>query len=172
MDFMELAKARYSVRKFDPLPVEEEKVEAILAAALAAPTAKNLQPQRLLVLKSREALEKLTHVTGCTYGCPLAFVVCYDESVCWHRSFDGKSSGDVDASIVTTHMMLAGWEQGIGSTWVMAFDPAALRREYHLPENIRPTAILVMGYAAPDAVPSPNHAASITRDQMVAGESF
>ena len=172
METEKLMKERYSVRKFDSRPVEPEKVEAILAAAQAAPTARNLQPQRLLVLQSREALEKLTHVTGCSYGCTLAVVVCYDENLCWHRGYDGKSSGDIDATIVATHMMLAAWEEGIGSTWVMAFDPQALRREYYLPENIQPTAILVMGYAAPDAQPSPNHTATISREEMVVGESF
>ena len=47
MKFLELARERYSVRKFAETPVEEEKLETILQAGVCAPTAKNLQPQRL-----------------------------------------------------------------------------------------------------------------------------
>ena len=63
MDFLELAKERYSVRKFSDKKVEREKLDAILEAGRCAPTAVNYQPQRVLVLESPEALEKLK---GCT----------------------------------------------------------------------------------------------------------
>ena len=57
MDFLKLAKERYSVRKFSDKKVEREKLDAILEAGRCAPTAVNYQPQRVLVLESPEALE-------------------------------------------------------------------------------------------------------------------
>ena len=60
MEFMELAKKRYSVRKFSDRPVEKEKLGKILEAGNIAPTAKNQQPQRIYVLQSAEALKSST----------------------------------------------------------------------------------------------------------------
>ncbi len=85
-------------------------------------------------------------------------LVCYDKTACWQRKkFDGKSSGEVDASIVTTHMMLEAAQIGIGTTWVMNFDPQKIRETYHIPEQYEPVALLVMGYPADDAAPSERH---------------
>lgn len=172
MNFMELAEKRYSVRKFDLRKVEKEKQDIILRAAQLAPTGKNNQPQRILALQSDEALEKLNKVTRCTFGCTLAYLVCYDDNISWKRPFDGKDSGDIDASIVATHMMLAAYEVGIGSTWVMFFDPEEARKQYNLPDNIHPTALLVMGYPASDAEPSERHAQTLPLETLVTEDSF
>jgi len=157
MEFLELAKARYSVRKFTDVPVPQAFAEQILQAGLVAPTARNNQPQVIYVLDDAKNLAALGKCTTCVYGATLAYLICYDRTICWQRPFDGKLSGDIDASIIATHMMLEAASLGIGSTWVMHFDPAAARSEFRLPDNLEPTAILVMGYAAEDAVPSPRH---------------
>lgn len=67
MNFLELAKKRYSVRKFSDKKVEREKLDAILEAGRCAPTAVNYQPQRILVLESPDALEKLKGCTPTTF---------------------------------------------------------------------------------------------------------
>jgi nitroreductase len=77
--------------------------------------------------------------------------------LCWIREFDGKPSGEIDAAIVATHMMLEAWELGIGSTWIMHFIPDAVKIEFNLSENIIPVCILVMGYPAQEAAPSVLH---------------
>lgn len=82
MDFLQLAENRYSVRKFTKRPVEREIIEKILRAGMLAPTAKNLQPQRILVLTSKESLEKLDRATKCRFGAPAAMLVCYDRDAC------------------------------------------------------------------------------------------
>ena len=170
MEFLELAKSRYSVRSFKTTPVSDETINLILQAGQAAPTACNNQPQRIIVVKSEAGLEKLKNSTRCHFNAPLAMIVCYDKETCWKRPFDGKNSGDVDASIVTTHLMMEATEQGIGSTWVMFFDPAALRREFALPDSVEPVAILVMGYAADDCVPSPKHGEREAIEKLVCFE--
>lgn len=165
MDFLELARKRYSVRRFKETPVPREIVEKILMAGNAAPTAHNNQPQEIIVVRSPEGLAALKKCTECHYDAPLAFIICYDKDKCWKRSYDGKASGDIDASIVTTHMMLAAEDLGVGSTWIMYFIPEAVRVEFELPDNVEPAAILVMGY--PDAEPAPAHFSRRGLDEFV-----
>lgn len=145
MDFLELAKKRYSVRKYDSKLVEEDKLLSILEAARVAPTAANFQPQRLLVVKEKEGLEKLKKCCK-TYNAPLVILVCSDHNVTWKRPFDGKDTADIDASIITDHMMLEATNQGLGTVWVCYFDPEIIRKEFNIPENFEPINILCIGY--------------------------
>ena len=157
MDFTTLISERYSVRKFKDKKLEAEVIERILKAGHIAPTGCNYQPQRILVLESDEALEKLKKCTKCHFDAPNAMLVCYNRDECWTRKYDGAKCGSIDAAIVTTHMMLAAFELGVGSCWVMHFDPAAMKREFSIPDNIEPVALLVMGYPADDAMPMNLH---------------
>ena len=156
-DFITLANSRFSVRSFSDKKVEQEKIDLILRAGQVAPTACNKQPQKIYVIQSIEALETLQKCKHAHFGESLAFLVCYDASLCWTREYDNKASGDIDASIVATHMMLQAWELGIGSTWIMHFNPEAVMHEFDLPESVVPVCILVMGYPAQEAVPSVLH---------------
>ncbi len=172
MNFFELATQRYSVRKFTKQPLKQEEIDKILEAAHLAPTGCNYQPQRILVIKSEEALEKLKLCTKCHFETKTAFLVCYNKEECWTRKYDGKQSGEVDASIVTTHMMLAAWELGVGSTWVMHFDPFAMREQFAIPENVEPVALLVLGYPAEDAEPFHMHSEFRPLEEVIVKESF
>ena len=171
-EFMRLASERYSVRKFDGRALEAEIIEKILRAGQLSPTACNRQPQRIAVITSPEGLEKLGRCTECHFNAPAALLVCHDKEECWKRSYDGASSGDIDAAIVTTHMMLAAWTLGVGTTWVMHFIPEAVREEFSLPENLEPTALLVMGYPAPGAAPYPGHLERKPIEQMISYNGF
>lgn len=153
MTFMELAKSRYSVRGFKDTPIEEEKLAAILEAGRIAPTACNNQPQHIYVAKSEEAVTKLKAVSPCIYNAPVVLVICYDTAV------QAANFGEMDASIVCTHMMLEAWEQGVGSCWVGMFNAEELVKSLELPENIRPVALLPIGYAADGVQPAPLHTA-------------
>ena len=173
MEFSDVIRKRYSVRKFEQRPVEQSALDAVLQAGLLAPTAKNLQPQRILVIRRQEDLEKLDRCTRCRFGAPCALLVCYDRDACWKRErYDGKPSGETDAAIVTTHMMLAAEALGIGTTWVMHFDPEAVRREFSVPEPCEHCALLVMGYPAPDAQPSAMHFQTLPEERLVFFDRF
>ena len=156
-DFLTLAAERYSVRKFRGEPVRREEIDRILRAGHLAPTGCNIQPQRIFVMESPEAMEKLRRCTRCHFGAPTAMLVCYDRSECWTREYDGEGCGWTDASIVATHMMLEAAEIGVGTTWVMHFIPEAVRCEFGLREEVIPVALLMMGYPAEDAEPHPLH---------------
>ena len=146
MNFLELAEKRYSVRNYTNQKVEQEKLDKILDAAHAAPTAANLQPVRLLVVQTEENLKKLEKSTN-IYHAPLAIVACSDSSVAWTRPYDGKQTVDIDASIMTDHMMLEATDLGLGSVWIGIFKPDVIKEEFHLPEHLEPISILAIGYA-------------------------
>ena len=146
MDFLKLVRARYSVRQYQNRPVEPEKVEQLLEAAQAAPTAANCQPVRLLVVETPDGRRRLAGAAE-LYGAPLAVVVCADRSRAWKRPFDGKQTTDIDASILTDHMMLAASALGLGSVWICYFQPEAVKAALGLPEHLKPVNILAVGYA-------------------------
>lgn len=158
MDFLELAKERYSCRRFSTKEVEKEKLKKILEAAKLAPTAENIQPQRILVLTQKEQLEKLNGCTQYGWHAPVMMIVFYDKSVSYKRDeYDGKEFGDIDISIAATHMMLEIQNLGLGTTWIASFDPKKLVEIYEVPENLIPVAILPIGYPAENAKPSKLH---------------
>ena len=78
MDFLRLARERFSVLEYEHRDVEPEKLGKILDAALAAPTACNLQPQRILVIDTEEKRQKLDAAVPGDFFAPAAFLVCYD----------------------------------------------------------------------------------------------
>ena len=158
MTFQELARTRYSVRNFLDTPIEEEKMSLILEAGRVAPTACNFQPQRIYVARSAESREKLAQVCRCTFGAPVILVVCYDRERDWkNKLMPGYESGETDAAIVCTHMMLQAFELGIGSCWVGYFNADTVREALGLPENVTVSALLPMGYPAENAQPLPLH---------------
>ena len=157
MKFSNLAESRYSVRKFSEKSVEKEKLDLVLRAGQLAPTACNYQPQRILVINDEDALTKLKKCTPFHFDAPITLLICYDSTVSAKRKFDDKDLGDIDASIVTTHMMLQAADLGLGTTWVEHFDPAIVKKEFSLPDHMVPVALLPMGYPAEDATPSAMH---------------
>lgn len=157
MEFLELAKKRYSCRSFLSKDVEQEKIDKILEAARIAPTAVNLQPQRILVIKDKSKIEKLKDATRFTFDAPMMFVICYDKNISWKRKYDGNDEGVIDASIVTTHMIFEATELGLGTTWVGAFNPFKAREILEVPENYEIIALLPTGYPSEDGIQSSSH---------------
>lgn len=157
-DFLELVRERYSVRDFQQQPIAEEDMNVILEAGRLAPTAVNYQPQRIYVLKSQEALEKIRSLTPCAFNAPTVLMVCADVDASFHSDFDkGYNSAEMDATIVGTHMMLAAASRGVGSTWVLWFTSGQVKEAFDLPENIRPMFLMPIGYPAEGAAPSNMH---------------
>jgi len=158
MNFHELARTRYSVRSFKKDMIEDEKLNAILEAGRVAPTAKNNQPQKIYVVKNEEKLKALAEVCRYTFDAPTILVIGYDKEREWHHPLTAEyTSGETDAAIVCTHMMLAAWEEGIGSCWVGYFNADEISAVLGLPENVRVVAMLPIGYPAEDAEPSARH---------------
>ena len=158
MTFMELAKNRYSVRKFSDRPVEPEKIKAILEAGNIAPTGKNNQPQRIYVIQSAEALAKVKALCKCIYDAPVVLLFTYDIREDWKNPFEPEyRSGVEDVSIVATHIMLEAEEQGLGTCWVNYFPNTELECALGISDDEVSVLLLPIGYKADDAKPAPMH---------------
>ena len=176
MDFLELSKTRYSVRKFSDKVVEDEKLQKVLAAGRLAPTAKNSQSQRIFVLKSGEAIAKIRGATQMAFDAPVVLMVCYDEEQSYKNMADTAytyypgghyDGGEVDAAIVTTAMMFQATELGLGTLWARGFDAAKVIEAFGLPKNLHLVCLLDIGYPAADSEPSPRHGDRKPLDETV-----
>ena len=147
MDFEKLCAERYSLRKYADRPVEAEKLEKVLEAGHNAPTAHNLQPQRILVMQSREALEKAEECTACKFHAPVILVVAYDPAKAWNREGDMKNHGEIDATIAATQ--------------------EKLHELFPEMKGLVATAMLPLGYPAETAHPSRLHTDRMPLDEMV-----
>ena len=167
MSFLDIAKSRYSVRDYMSKKVEQEKLEKILLAAHVAPTAANLQPVRLIVVQEEEGLKKIGKAAN-IYGAPLAIIICSEHTKAWTRPFDRKQTVDIDASILTDHMMMEATELGLGSVWICYFKPDVIKQEFRLPDTLEPINILAIGYAGGSPADPERHAAQrIPLDELV-----
>lgn len=169
MSFVELARERYSCRKFSGKAVEDEKVAAIIEAGRLAPTAKNVQPVKIWVMRSEEALRKIRSCTPFKWmeNASVVFAVGGTTENAFVRPSDGRNFGDVDASIVATHMMLAIQDLGLGSTWVWFFDTEKLHENFPETKDWDMVALFPVGYPAGDAEPSERHSVRKSEEEMV-----
>ena len=167
MEFKEVVKSRYSCKKYSSRQVEPEKLTAILEAGRLAPTAKNLQEQRIYVLQSAEALAKVDAVTPCRYDAPTVLVVAFDRNNVFTYPGGRRDSGVEDATIVATHMILAAADEGVDSCWINFLDPDKLAEGLGLPEHEEVLMVMDLGYAAEGAGPLPNHSSRKPLEETV-----
>ena len=139
---------RASVRSFSDRPVEEEKIERLLRAAMAAPSAGNEQPWEFYVVTGREALERLSRCSpyaGCVKGAPAAVVLCFDAA-----RLRFPECALLDMSAAAENLLLAAQAQGLGAVWlgVAPYEERmeAVRRAIDLPKEYFAFAIVPVGY--------------------------
>jgi nitroreductase len=148
MDFLKIAKNRYSVRNFYNKPVEDTKIISILEAARIAPSASNRQPWSFIVVQ-KEDTRKLLHVCynrDWIKNAPVLIVACGDHSQSWNRREDEKDHCDIDVAIAVDHITLAATSEGLGTCWVCAFDAKKCAEILDLPNYLEPIAIIPVGY--------------------------
>lgn len=149
MEFLELAKKRYSVRAYKNEAVEEDKLKTILEAARFAPTAVNYQPFQIIVIKTEGREEELKRIYQAEWfrEAPIVICVCTIPDNAWRRR-DGKNYADVDATIVMDHIILAATSIGLGTCWIGAFDVNAAKEVLNLPDGVEPLVFTPIGYPA------------------------
>ncbi len=155
MDFKTLAGSRYSVRAYQPDPVEAEKLQQILEVVQSAPTAANRQPIRLVVIHTEgreDELRQIYHRSWFTEA-PLIICVCAVHKEGWVRSSDGKNYTLVDVAIAMDHLTLAAADLGLGTCWVANFNPQSARQILCLPEGVEPVIFTPLGYPADQPEP-------------------
>ncbi len=146
MDFIQLAKSRYSSRKYKQMGVEDDKLGYVLEAGRVAPSAVNFQPWYFVVVRD----ENLKNVQACYHRewlktAPACIVICSDHSRSWKRG-DGKDHADIDAAIAADHITLAATSIGLATCWVCNFNKSKLAEVLNLPDNVEPVILLPLGY--------------------------
>jgi nitroreductase len=154
MDFWEVVEARRSVRRFDvERDVPQQMVKRILRAALRAPSAGNLQPWYFVVVRRPQVKEALALAAwGQLFvsQAPVVLVVCAepDRSATRYRERGAELYCLQDTAAAAEHILLAATALGLGACWVGAFDEEEAARALNLPDNLRPVAIIPLGYPA------------------------
>ena len=146
MDFLELAKERYSVRKMKSEKIKKEDLDKILEAARLSPTAKNLQRERLLVINTEEGIEKIKQCTECDFGATTIVVISYEKDDEQNESEFSRKYGLIDTGIVATHMCLEATNLGLGTTMVGLFDRELTKKLFNIPAKYQPELLLPIGY--------------------------
>ncbi len=138
---------RRSIRKFTGKPVEKEKIDKLLRAAMQAPSAANQQPWEFIVVEDREALNKLALMTP--YSRPVAgsavtFVLLADSN-----NFNVAAAWQQDMGAATQNILLEAAHLDLGAVWLgVVTDDSVdfIKKTYGLPENIKPFALIAIGY--------------------------
>ncbi len=158
MDVKQAIYQRRSVRRFKDIPVEEEKITALLEAARLAPTGSNTQSGRFIVIRGKEAREEVartSHRQGWMAQAPL-FIACVADLRA--RIPSGELAVDEnstqfelkqcirDVSIQGEHIVLQAEELGLSSCWIGWYTQAEIRRVLEVPEDKYVVAVLVIGY--------------------------
>lgn len=172
--YLTLLGHRYSCRKFGATQLTDEELDVILEAARKSPSACNNQPIRLCVVQSEEGLAKVDECTKCRYGAPTVIIAAYDHDASAHPSStygpETCDFCDIDASIALTNMENAAAGLGLGTCWVGAFDPNAVRERFNVPESCKLVELLMVGHAL--AAPGPRHAERKAVKEFTTRESF
>ncbi|MBF0468892.1 MAG: nitroreductase family protein [Desulfamplus sp.] len=167
--FFSLIEKRRSIRKFKPIPVEQEKIDKIVETALRSPSSRGFNPWCFIVVDQPELLEKLSrakpHGSSFLKGAPLGIVVCADEN---------KTDVWVeDASIATIFIQLAAQALDLGSCWIQ------IRKRHHddritaesyirtlldIPENFKVESMVAVGY--PDEYKSAHSKESLEKGKV------
>lgn len=140
---------RVSIRRYQDRPVEKAKTDAILRAAMQAPSAANQQPWEFYVVTNREKLEALSKVqpyAGMTKNAPAAIVSAY------RKDCSLPAYAQIDLSIAMENLWLETDAQGLGGVWLgiapLEDRMKAVEEVLGLPENVRAFAIFPYGYPA------------------------
>ena len=152
MEYTKLIHTRQSVRNYDPTrPVPKEILEKILDAGRLAPSARNYQPWKFLVISSPVMLEKVRACYSRDWfkEAPQILVLLGLKNQAWNRSYDGYNSIETDVAIAMTHIILAAENEGVGACWVAAYNPALLNEAIKPGENQLIFGITPLGYPKP-----------------------
>jgi nitroreductase len=148
MDLYQAIKTRYSCRSYQSKPIESDKLERILEAARIAPSAKNLQDWRFIIVtdeKKRKALAVAANEQMFIATAPVILVGCsnYDYAMrC------GEKIGPIDLAIAMEHIALAATAEGLATCWIGSFYPEKVRPILDIPKDIRIVELMPIGYPA------------------------
>ena len=165
MEFIDVVNKRESTRKFNDEVIPEDLLNKILDVGRIAPSAKNFQPTKILVVRSSEGLEKIDRCTRCRFNANTVLIVCCDKNIAWKE--EGDDSVVMDASIFATHVMLAATNYGVDNIWIKLFDKEKIIEEFNLSDILEPVCLMPLGYRREDYKGSPWHNIRKSLDEIV-----
>ncbi len=153
MDVFEAIEKRYSARRYDEREVEQEVLEKLLNAARLAPSAKNLQEWRFIVVRDQETRVKLADASFQKFvgRAPVILVCCAESDGYVMRC--GLPSYPIDVAIAIDHLTLAATALGLGTCWIGKFDPDRIKEILSIPLRVHVVELLLLGYPADSARP-------------------
>jgi nitroreductase len=160
MDVMDAIRQRFSVRKFKDYEIEESKLERVLEAARLAPSARNLQEWRFVVVRDermRHALSEAANGQQFVAQAPAVIVGCAITSE--HVMSCGLHCFPIDVSIAMAYMTLQAVEEGLGTCWIGAFNSEKVRDLLGIPNDVIVVGLMPIGY--PDAQAPPKKRLSL-----------
>lgn len=138
---------RFSVRKFKDKPIEQAKLSSVLEAARLAPSAKNVQPWKFVVISNAEKREKLTEICkGQKFVSEAPVTIALCASNIDYTMTCGEKAYTVDAAIAGEHIALQATELGLGTCWIGAFWHEPMAKLINLPEGYKIVGLLPLGY--------------------------
>jgi len=149
MALLKQIQQRYSVRAYQKRPVEKEKLEIILQAARLAPSAKNVQEWRLIVVQDAATRQKLcvaANNQAFVGEAPVVIVCCSILADNVMRC--GQLAYPIDVAIAMEHMALQAVEEGLGTCWVGSFYEDQVKAVLGIPAAVRVVELLTLGYPA------------------------
>jgi len=172
MELYEAIKGRRSIRAYKPQNVPEEIVDKLIEAASFAPSAGNIQPWKFVIARKPETKKKLAQAADQAFieEAPVVIVVCANEKrASMGYGARGKTLYCIqDTAAATQNIHLTAYSLGLGTCWIGAFNEDQAKKAVNAPEEMRPVAIIPVGYA--DEAPSPRNRRPL--NQIMRYESF
>lgn len=153
MDVFEAIKTRYSARRYEKREVEQEKLDRVFDAARLAPSAKNLQEWRYVVVRDPETKLRLAEASFQRFvgEAPIVIACCAESEGYVMRC--GLPSYPIDVAISVDHLTLAATALGLGTCWIGKFDPDQVKEILGLPPRMHVVELLLLGYPADSPKP-------------------
>jgi len=149
MKVLEVIKKRRSVRKYKKDPIPEEALLRVLEAARLAPSGKNFQPWKFIIVKDKSLKEKLARASAEQFfiaEAPIIIVGCGFPDNCYARMGRYMKSWPVDVTIALDHLMLQAQEEGFGTCWIGSFEEEEVKEILNVPEGVKVLALTPLGY--------------------------
>ncbi len=177
MDFLELCKKRYSLRKYSNKVVPEDVLERIIEAARLAPSACNSQPWHFVVVRDstkkamlcEEAFSGIYSMNKFAKEAPVIIVVI-TEKMKFAAALGGMLRGTqyslIDIGIACEHLILQAAQEGVGSCMLGWFDENAVKKILGLPKNVKIDLLISLGYPPEDYIRPNTSAIRKTKEEI------
>lgn len=154
MSVLDIIRQRRSIRRYKPDPLPDDLLLDVLEAARLAPSGKNGQPWKFIVVKDQDMKEKLATASRnqrFMAAAPVILVACGYPDRSYLRQGNYMTSWTIDVSCALDHLMLKAQEEGLGTCWIGAFEEKEVKPLLGIPDDVRVLALTPLGY--PDEQP-------------------